>query len=197
MHTAINKFSITVALASVLCTEDCELREILTPVISATESTNIPTTSLNANNLSLKLLNELLEQESNKFFTESENKNKLNIGSTNDSVENSEVDQSSNEFFVIKLLITTLTSENFKALTEELLFNITTVSHLEKTIQLIIEMVFCKPQSIPIYVFICSKLENIEKSYDCRFHTATFPVTTLFSRYNFSKLTNLRLLEEL
>jgi hypothetical protein len=134
----------------------------LTPVISATESTNIPTTSLNANNLSLKLLNELLEQESNKFFTESENKNKLNIGSTNDSVENSEVDQSSvlyslvleyffvqyssfyfqNEFFVIKLLITTLTSENFKALTEELLFNITTVSHLEKTIQLIIEMVF-------------------------------------------------------
>jgi hypothetical protein len=57
--------------------------------------------------------------------------------------------------------------------------------------------VFCKPQSIPIYVFICSKLENIEKSYDCRFHTATFPVTTLFSRYNFSKLTNLRLLEEL
>jgi hypothetical protein len=53
--------------------------EIWTHVISASKSTNIPTTSLNSDNLSSKLLNKLLEQESNNFFMESENINKLRI----------------------------------------------------------------------------------------------------------------------
>jgi hypothetical protein len=72
--------------ASVLCTEAYEIMERSTPVISAWESTNIPTTSLNADDLRSKLSNELLEQESNKLLTESENMNKLNIRSTNYSV---------------------------------------------------------------------------------------------------------------
>uniref|UniRef100_A0A2S2QL40 Eukaryotic initiation factor iso-4F subunit p82-34 n=1 Tax=Sipha flava TaxID=143950 RepID=A0A2S2QL40_9HEMI len=67
-----------------------------------------------------------------------------------------------------------MTSANFKLLTEELLFNITTVEHLEKTIQLILEMVFYNPKSIPIYVYIYCKLENIERSYNSRFNTGSF-----------------------
>ncbi|XP_025423997.1 eukaryotic translation initiation factor-like [Sipha flava] len=79
-----------------------------------------------------------------------------------------------NEFFVIKSLINNVTSINFEASTDELMSNITTVDHLEYTINLLFEMVFSKPESIAVYLFICSKMQNIKIRYDRRSKTASF-----------------------